>query len=432
MADEELARTINNCLTRRRVIKAQLTQFKTFLTQQEADPKYDRIQTRLESITEHFQEFKGIQRTLEEEEPENNHEVHRFEIEDNYHDAIAQARGLLRNSAPRAGLILSETDGRSTSSPITVTVPPSLPTRKLPDLNPPKFDGQLENWATFKSRFISMIDKNSGLSSSDKLDYLQSALSGKAARVIEALETTASSYQDAWDLLIAKYDNDRKAVLRHLTILREFPPLQRDTAEALDELVDTFRQQLRSLKNLGQAVSGCDALGNAYIISILLTKIGKSTAYQWELTLADNKMPAYTSLLDFLAKRANCSDTRQLASHNHDPKTQSKQDKRAGTSRGGQRQTYLTSHSAMNNSNQQANCDLCKESHYTAYCPKLKELSVEERIKAAQTAELCLNCLRRNHKTRVCKSEKRCKVCRKPHHTLLHINQPRESAQTES
>ena len=68
--------------------------------------------------------------------------------------------------------------------------------KKLPELSPPKFDGQLENWATFKSRSSSMINQNTHLSNSDKLQYLRSSLMGKAAKAIASLEMTDSNYED--------------------------------------------------------------------------------------------------------------------------------------------------------------------------------------------------------------------------------------------
>ena len=46
----------------------------------------------------------------------------------------------------------------------------------------------------------------------------------------------------------------------------------------------------------------------------------------------------------------------------------------------------------------------------------------EEKMQVVKTKHLCANCLRGRHFKNHCRSNHKCKVCQKPHHTLLHHN----------
>lgn len=63
----------------------------------------------------------------------------------------------------------------------------------LPKIELPRFDGKVEKWLSFKDRFISITDKVKH-SDIEKIHYLRCALSGDAAVIVEAIDTTASSY----------------------------------------------------------------------------------------------------------------------------------------------------------------------------------------------------------------------------------------------
>ena len=43
---------------------------------------------------------------------------------------------------------------------------------------------------------------------------------------------------------------------------------------------------------------------------------------------------------------------------------------------------------------------------------------------------MCINCLGPNHFSRNCKSLHRCQTCQRPHHSLLHIDRPRNVSST--
>ena len=75
-------------------------------------------------------------------------------------------------------------------------------------------------------------------------------------------------------------------------------------------------------------------------------------------------------------------------------------------------------------------CRFCgpTSTHNTFQC----ELSIQDRISAVKSKQLCFNCLRGGHVTTQCQSQFRCSVCRQPHHTTLHGASGLQSSLTTS
>ncbi|CAK9799191.1 hypothetical protein ANTPLA_LOCUS1925 [Anthophora plagiata] len=115
----------------------------------------------------------------------------------------------------------------------------------------PTFDRTIEHWSSFYDIFSSTIDRNDDLTPVQKLQYLRSTLTGKAAACIQSLSTTDANYTDALELLKEKFDCTRRIILKHCDALRNILNLTWDSPEALGNLVDSINQHLRALKNLG-------------------------------------------------------------------------------------------------------------------------------------------------------------------------------------
>ncbi|GFU08902.1 integrase catalytic domain-containing protein [Trichonephila clavipes] len=71
-------------------------------------------------------------------------------------------------------------------------------------------------------------------------------------------------------------------------------------------------------------------------------------------------------------------------------------------------------------SNAQSQCPLCNAEHTLSRCDTFLKLSVQGRSDFVKT-NVCFNCLTQFHSGKTCKSKFRCKKCKKPHHSLLHI-----------
>jgi len=410
---------------RRDDIKTRLGNFQTFLVSMQEVPDIDAIETRLENFNVHFMSLYSIHEELIalDAAAKDVHTQELLNIEGSYDSITTSCRKLIRKAQAsiNPSAVTASNSGNSSA--------PHGPTVKLPKVTLPEFDGSIEEWQAFKDKFLSRIGNNINIPDVDKLQYLQSSLSGKALRSINSIESTGSNYQEAWKILTKKFDNSRKAVLRHLTIMHQIPRLSKDSPNALDELVDTFRQHLRALDSLGVPIQG-GGIGDACIIHLLLSKISDNTKYQWEITLPDNKMPSYTHLLDFLERRGSCTDQSPALSNNVGTKQNHNADRFRREARPPQSRSHGRALIATPNTAQRKvtgsisnRCLLCPGQHPIYACSVFKRLSVQNRRDHVKRASLCFNCLWAGHTQRECERGG-CKRCGEQHNTLLHIDPP--------
>ena len=98
-----------------------------------------------------------------------------------------------------------------------------------------------------------------------------------------------------------------------------------------------------------------------------------------------------------------------------------KKSHKTDTNGGNKPSRVVSSHAATVNSPTSGKCSAKK--HLLYACPKFKSLPHEMKLSVLKN-ELCSNCLGSGHFWRQCTSVHKCKVCQKPHHTLLHLDQP--------
>lgn len=400
-------------------IKSRLTRFSNYL--KSGDLCQEEIKTKLDGIIQNFNAFQlsyedTIDKVTDETMQQQLSETI-LNIEEDYYLITTSARKIVNQNNENANTNKNNEKIDNTSNIVTgVALQQNI---KLPEITLPQFDGSLEDWPVFRDKFQTRIDKNSNISDVDKFQYLQSSLSGKAARTIEAIETTGENYKEAWTLLSEKYDNTRKIISRHWAILFNLPPILKDTPEAIDELVDILNQHIRALKNLGVAIEQHDSL----LIHLISTKLNPLMVYNWEITLKDKTVPSYTSLLKFLEQRGNCTmgDTKdyyKLNKSNNYPRYQTNQ-----------RNKNQVFHTNTKNDTSKLECHICKEEHRIYNCPKFLSLTIKERIDAV-SKNLCFNCLAKGHSAKNCRSGS-CHFCNKKHHSLIHLD-PQSSNKSTS
>ncbi|XP_029055294.2 uncharacterized protein LOC114882599 [Osmia bicornis bicornis] len=408
---------------RRGHILGQISSLKTFLDYYEESDSRDSflLETHLNGLNETWKKFDDLQFALEE--LDESEEPRRYQIQNDYYTAIARANRLLHNGQPTG----STTRAANPSPASTASAPMAI---KLPEMRLPTFDGTIEEWSSFHDIFTLMIDRNEDLTPVQKFQYLRSTLTGKAAACIKALSTTDANYHDAIELLREKYDCPRRVILGHCDALRDIPKLIRDTPEALGDLVDNVNQHLRALTSLGENVISWNSL----LLSMILSKLNSNTVWHWELALKDKRtVPAYTDLLAFLEKRANCARTSiTRAAPTAEPRGSGPSgNPRVMKHRPSRGHAFLSTKTRQHpyedhrtNDRQHMSapprrCPVCDKNHIIWFCERFHGSSVRDRIAAVNRASLCHNCLRDGHNADACKHGT-CRICRKKHHTLLH------------
>ncbi|KAG5863365.1 hypothetical protein JTB14_037862 [Gonioctena quinquepunctata] len=181
-------------------------------------------------------------------------------------------------------------------------------------------------------------------------------------------------------------------------------------------------------------VKQCQALGlkpedwDFIITHMLLERLDPSTRKSFEQNNASTDIPKYEDVkgyinkqctaLESVVKPCQISDTSKFTFSNT------------------RKQNYK-SYNVNNNSHNSRNrtaflvigprskipsaCFLCRGPHIIYRCHIFQSKTPQQRYEIIKTQKACINCLATAHTINQCPSEKRCRSCSKPHHSLLHF-----------
>ncbi|GFY41241.1 DUF1758 domain-containing protein [Trichonephila inaurata madagascariensis] len=168
-------------------------------------------------------------------------------------------------------------------------------------------------------------------------------------------------------------------------------PLSGESSTRILNLIDSTKEFVRMLESLEYKV---DPTTDTRLMHMILFKLDKNSRTWFESTFSTHVIPKLDELLQFLATHA-----RSITST---------------TKRNVQRKVTLLAFNA------QLQCPSCNGDHTLSRCDTFLKLSVQGRSDFVKT-NVCFNCLTQFHSVKTCKSKFRCKRCKKPHHSLLHI-----------
>ncbi|KAH8327547.1 hypothetical protein KR074_004437, partial [Drosophila pseudoananassae] len=240
-------------------------------------------------------------------------------------------------------------------------------------------------------------------------------------RTLEAMD---ANYPKALAALNRVYDNQCLIFFDCISRLFDIPSMQGPSALSLRHMIDTVTAIYESLLSLGSD----KVIANAMLIHIVMTKVDAKTKSKWEESLDFQNIPLWQDCQDALNKRYQ-----HLAA---DEATSSTQRSRKPGRPNSLKNFSKTSLSVANTTRtQDPKCYYCKAvDHYIHACSSFVAATVATRFKFAKTFPLCINCLRKGHSVLSCQSSK-CRVCSKPHHSLLHryssVSSPSELASTQ-
>lgn len=391
-------------IRRRGTLKGEITRFNHFLGNGTPDPLD--VQERLDRIRKNWEAFQSLQAEIEKgmdakQLLEQDEERETFEAA---HYAVVRAA---KNHIPavQANIVQHEqADGA-----IFIQSQQELQ-ESLPRVTLPNFDGSCEAWLHFRDTYVALIHNRPRLTDIKKFTYLQGALKGDAAKVIQHLEITEANYTVAWDCIKDRYENVKLITQKHVQALFDLPAVTKGSSESLHKLTDETTSHLNALKSLGEPVDEWATL----IIHLVTSKFDFFTKQEWEKVASKLEKPTFENLKVFARERCQIlsalAPNKQAAgittvSHNRDQNTRSSKSSLTTT------QSYLTL--------AQTTCFLCKGQHTIYKCEKFLKLTIPMRIKELKTHSCCFNCLKGDHITKDCKS-RGCRVCGKRHNTLIH------------
>nr|XP_029733635.1 uncharacterized protein LOC109411900 [Aedes albopictus] len=290
---------------------------------------------------------------------------------------------------------------------------------KLPDIPLPRFNGQLEDWISFKNQFNALVKRREGLSESEKLFYLKAAIQDGAARHVQSSE---DSFASLWKALCSEFENKRILVDKHIAQLFHVKPILRESGSALRNLLNDVTRNIRALANLELKL---EPLSEQFLIHLVCTRLDARTRKDFELQLTDNTLPSWDKFLDFLQSRCRC-----LENIEQDEKdTASNQSSRLRPERSGSHvvRTFPENAYTQKPSFGNVTCFVCKGTHFLNRCDQFLNLAPNDRFAKIKSLGICLNCFSNKHYVHECKGSS-CRKCGRRHHTLLHESDSNSSS----
>lgn len=273
---------------------------------------------------------------------------------------------------------------------------------KLPKIEIPKFSGKYAEWPSFRDLFVSLVHKETSIDSIQKLHYLKGCVTGEAEQLLRHIPCTADNYKICWDQLESRYDNKKyqaNCILKRLTGQKV---LASESSSAIRCLLDTTKECLNALNNLGIDIRSWDVI----VIFLITQKLDSESRKLWEQKVSESSedLPSFKTFETFLENRFRSLEFL-------DSKIQ-KQEK----------PTYTHVATTV------VTCPFCSESHKLPNCKKFSKESIDSRRNFVQTHKLCFNCLTPSHSVYQCNNSARCHICKKKHHTLLHTKYPKSAS----
>ncbi|XP_055589653.1 uncharacterized protein LOC129741866 [Uranotaenia lowii] len=275
---------------------------------------------------------------------------------------------------------------------------------RLPQIRLQTFDGNIDQWLSFRDLFLSLIHSKVDLPDVEKFHYLKGCLAGEARALIDPLALTRANYNIAWETLMTRYNDSKVLKRRQVGNLFKLPKVTKESSSEIQVLLEGFERVVQTLDQLVKPEDYKDLL----LLEVLCSRLDPVTRRAWEEHSAHQTEDTVKDLTQFLQTRVKILAS--LPSKAQDTKQEPSQlPKKNFASR--------TSYSAAQMSS--GTCIACSESHLLYTCPAFSRLNASARDKLLRQHSLCRNCFRRGHQASECRSMQVCRKCRGKHHTLV-------------
>ena len=182
---------------------------------------------------------------------------------------------------------------------------------KLPKLEIPLFNGDIDQYQTFWDTFEACIH-NSDLTNIEKFSYLRSKLTGKASEAISGLNLTNGNYDEAVTILKKRFGDDQAIINTHYIQLMDLPVVK-NSVRNLRTFTDAIQTHLRSLKVLKQDTSQdifipmiTSKLPKEVLLQI---EIKKEQSTKWTVDLLMERLDDYVSARESAERTLNSSSS---------------------------------------------------------------------------------------------------------------------------
>lgn len=403
--------------------KAQITRIANWYAKNK-DKIVDKTQLEFkrESLNNHFKKYSEAQDELDTLTLNPPDEEDRDLIEDNYVAVLSQFQNHLE--------ILNKPLHLNTQSVVHSNI-------KLPSINIKIFTGVSTEYQSFIDLFTALIINNASLhSNTEKFFYLKAHLRGEPLLLIDNIAVTEQNFSIALGLLHKRYSNHKQLVNSYFKQILDVPSIQKCNANMLRQFSSNSKAALDALLTLNFSK---EKLFDHLITYLLESKLDYATRRAFEEHIDSNDLTDSKTFFDFLNNRCsileNLSSAESLMDKKPHFKNNFNSDKSKITlfsnSNPPAQEIYKNSdYRTQSNANQSSSsvsmqCVFCNDTTHRIYsCQKFVQMSVSDRLNFVKVTKLCFNCLGTRHTLGECGSSRVCDICRKKHHSLLHLSPP--------
>ena len=313
-----------------------------------------------------------------------------------------KAAGDLKDSEERDKESLTKANSTECSGKTDDKVLSALKIVRLPKVDLPKFDGNVDEWLNFRDFFGHAVHENKFLSKIDKFTYLKSSLLRRAAETISGLPITSANYDSAWQLLEKQFGDKQRLISNFMDRLVKLPAVaEGKDVGRLRSFVGRVEVIIRGLQSLSVDQSTFGSL----LIPILLGKLPEDIKLQ-VTRLISSEIWNLKELLELLSKeveaREKCDFSVQRAAGGNKP----------ALDRGDSDGTAGSFVAKL----QVKGCVFCNGNHTSHKCSMIQ--TPKERKRYLIEKGRCFKCLHGGHMSKTCQV-KGCFRCGKEHHQAI-------------
>lgn len=288
---------------------------------------------------------------------------------------------------------------------------------RLPTLQLPHFDGQIDAWLGFIGLFESLVDARTDLSEAQKMAYLLASLKGEALGLVQHLSVADGSYATAREILRRRYHDVRRLADAQVGHILNLPKISR-VSTLRQDILNPVLVATNDLKRLGLPVDQWSFL----LLHIVLAKLPGEMRLRFERMYGGDSpshLPSYEDLQTFLEDECRRVDTAEAAVTREQPKTWQDHPS-ARLPRSVPRPRFGAVGEEFS-----VTCSYCKRSgHAMIACPRFLAVPLQGRRDIAKERRLCYFCLG-SHFQRECRRPRPCEQCGGSHHLVLCANRNR-------
>ena len=298
-----------------------------------------------------------------------------------------------------------------------------------------KFDGKLDNWIPWWSRFEDRIHNDTQLNDRSKYDYLLQYLSKEVKDRLRTIPLDESFYESAINRLKLEFANPEKSVALYTQRLRNLKPItSRFDVTALRETLQIIRTSLSALEKLGMSRDSLapsvfqNLRENIPVDTYLDFKASQRLEKNWEsgsnsastiasadklnrlLTFLESIMLDLDDVPEVQLQRHAASEGRRAVPTTFALKTEVRtipnrrieQNKRGS---GASDQAFV-----------QQPCVFCKSSEHRTQACTDASTSVQQKREILMRQDRCCKCSKKGHRAAICRSLPYCTKCNKKGH----------------